>query len=130
MAAADFFLKRGDQLPALVVILKDATGAVVNLTGATVRFIMVNRYDGSPVIDASATVVDAAAGKVAYSWDAGETTVSGFYSAEFEVTFASGLSRTFPNDTNIQIQITDDLGGVVQPMLGPDGFHVPLGRAA
>lgn len=110
--AADFFIKRRDQLPEIVAILKDATGAVINLSGATVRFIMVSKDDGSGVIDAPATVVDAVNGKVKYSWEVGDTDTSGTFNSEFEVTFGSGLSETFPNNKNLQVKITDDLGGV------------------
>lgn len=110
--AADFFIKRRDQLPEIEAILKDSTPAVINLSGCTVRFIMVSKADGTVVVDEPATIVDAVAGRVKYSWQVGDTDDGGTYSAEFEVTFGSGLAETFPNKRNLQIKITDDLGGV------------------
>lgn len=110
--ATDFFIKRRDQLPEIVAILKDATNAVINLSGCTVRFIMVSKLDGSTAVDAPATVVDAVNGKVKYAWIVGDTDESGSFNAEWEVTFGSGLAETFPNSSNLQVKITDDLGGV------------------
>lgn len=110
--AADFWIKRRDQLPEIVAILKDATGAVINLSGCTVRFIMTSKADGTTAVDEPATVVDAVNGKVKYSWAAGDTDLGGSFNAEFEVEFGSGLFETFPNSKNLTIKITDDLGGV------------------
>lgn len=109
--ATDFTIKRRDQLPPIQATLRDATNTIVNLTAATVRFIMVNKDTGD-VLDQPATVVDANGGVVRYDWVAGDTDTAGNYSAEFEVTFASGKAETFPNSKNLAIKIPEDLGGV------------------
>lgn len=110
--ATDFTIKRRDQLPEIEVTLKDATGALVNLSGSTVRFIMVSKSDNSTAVSAPATIVNAVGGVVKYSWQVGDTDVAGSYSGEFEVTFVSGKAETFPNARNLVIKIPADLGGV------------------
>lgn len=110
--AADFTIKRRDQLPEIEATLKDATGTVVNLGGATVRFIMTNKATGEKALDVPATIVSAPAGTVKYSWVAGDTDTAGSFSAEFEVSFIDGRAETFPNSKNLTIKIPEDLGGV------------------
>ncbi len=109
--AADFTIKQHDQLPELVVTLTDSIDSVVDVTGATVRFIM-NVKGGDTVIDESAVIVDAVAGVVKYIWQDEDTATPGNYSGEFEVKFSDGREETFPNSTHIKIKIFPDLGGV------------------
>lgn len=110
--ATDFTIKRRDQLPEIAATLTDAEGTIVNLGGATVRFILVNKADGTVAVDQPATIVNAPAGTVKYTWVAGDTDVAGTYNGEFEVTFIDGRAETFPNSKNIAIKIFADLGGV------------------
>lgn len=98
-----FTIKRGDTLPKISAVLSDKDGPV-DLTGASVRLIV------PPIVDASATIVDADAGSVEYQWQAGDTETRGVYKAEFQVTFPSGDILTFPNDGFITVQIDSDLG--------------------
>ena len=67
------------------------------------------RTGAAVVIDAAATIVTAAAGLVRYSWASGDTDTAGSYQAEFEVTYADGSIETFPNSSNIKIDIMEDL---------------------
>lgn len=110
--ATDFTIKRRDQLPEIQATLTDAVGAIVNLTGATVRFIMVNKADSTVAVDQPATIVNATAGTVKYTWVSGDTDTEGNFNGEFEVIFLDGRSETFPNSKNIAIKIFADLGGV------------------
>lgn len=114
--AADFFIKQDDRLPEFGCILSDADEQVVNLSGATIMFIMRPRGgdpDDDPKVEASASVVSAPAGSVKYAWATGDTDTAGSYNAEWEVTFADGRSETFPNNSNLVVKITADLGGIV-----------------
>lgn len=104
-----FNIKQNDTGPAMLATLQDASGAAVNLTGASVRFHMRSVSGGNPVVDASATVVTAASGIVRYNWAAEDTDSVGTYQAEFEVTYADGSIETFPNDGYIAVQIVDDI---------------------
>lgn len=111
--AIDFTIKQHDQLPELVVTLSDSLGATVNLNGSLgVRFIFTNKVNGTKVIDAPATVVDAPNGIVKYTWQAGDTATASTYQGEFEVKFADGRVETFPNSKYIAIKVFADLGGV------------------
>ena len=105
MANYDYVFKAGDQLPEFTAVLQDANG-VVDLTGAAgVKFIMRQVSGATPVINAAAAVVDAAAGSVKYactSGDAAAIVAAGTpdtYYVEWQVTWTSGSKpQTFPND--------------------------------
>lgn len=110
--ATDFTIKQHDQLPELTVILTDSKSAIVNVTGASVRFIMTNKSTGVKSIDQPATIVDPTNGVVKYTWANGDTDTSGSFSGEFEVKFPDTRVETFPNSKNINIKVFPDLGGV------------------
>ena len=106
-------MKAGDTAPAVRAVLLDADGAPVNLTGATVRFIIATKTTPrTAAVDAEATV-DTEPGTVIYEWVAGDTAEPGDYDAEFEVTYADGRYQTFPTDGYVAAKIVDDLGGTV-----------------
>lgn len=105
---SDFFLKTEDTSPALQITCQTSSGSVVNLTSATVRFIMKDD-EGTEKVNAVATIVDAAAGTVKYEWVTGDTDTAGLFISEFEVTFADSTIETFPNVDYIRISITEDL---------------------
>ena len=71
---------------------------IMTLTGATV-----------PKVNTGATVVSATAGTVRYDWASDDTNTAGLYRAEFEVTFAGGIKRTFPGDDYLYVQVLADL---------------------
>jgi len=106
---SNFSIKENDTLPAIRAILKDSSGAVVNLTNATVRFHMRNTSNSNIKVDSAATVVDAAGGVVDYEWTSADTDVAGQYEIEFEVTFSGGGIQTFPNDSYGTVVVYDDL---------------------
>lgn len=107
----DYYLKRGDRLTPIRATLRDATGAVVNLSGYTVRFIMVEVVSEVVKVDEPATILDAVNGRVEYAWGAEDTDTDGTYYAEWEVTHtASGLVQTAPVGSHLTIYIKADLG--------------------
>lgn len=113
---ADFNIKRGDTSPAIESELQDTDGNAVNLTGATVRFLMKER-GGDLTVDGEADLAaDPTTGVVSYSWVAavgetpGDTDVAGEYDAEWEVTFSDGTVQTFPNSTYLSVSVKKDLG--------------------
>jgi phage baseplate assembly protein gpV len=103
-----FFVKQNDTQPRMLATLKDGDGTVIDLTSATARFHM-RTPSGTVVVDAAATVVNAAAGIVRYDWQAADTASVGTYQAEFEITYPDNTVETFPNAGYIRVQITDDI---------------------
>lgn len=105
----DFIASKGDHLPEINSILIDDTGTAKNLTGCTVVFLMATSSEtiDTPVINAAATVVNAATGAVKYSWTGTDTNTVGSYVARWRVTDAGKL-ETFPNSGWITIVITDN----------------------
>lgn len=102
--AADFYLKRGDLLPQIKSKLKNPDGSAMNLAGATVRFRMRAAGEGSPKVDAAATVVDAPTGTVAYAWQGTDSDTEGLFNAEWPVTIA-GAVETVPNNGFLKVLI-------------------------
>ena len=108
MASNRFIIKRNDTAPALAATCQDADGNAIDITGASVRFHMIDKNDVT-VVDAAATIVSASAGTIKYAWQAADTDESGSFRGEFEVTYSDSTIETFPNSNYIQIQIYDDL---------------------
>lgn len=106
-------MKAGDTAPVVRATLLDENGDPVNLTGATVKFVMASTTTPRTVhIDEVAVLADAANGAVEYPWAVGDTALpAGEYVAEFEVVFADSRVQTFPTDGFVDVQIIDDLGG-------------------
>lgn len=111
----DFTLKQGDLRPALLATFTDATGARVNLTGATVILYIRRSATGDLLLAKPSTVAPdqtpegGTRGDVSYSWAAGETDVPGEYVAEWVVTFADGTIQTFPTEGAISLSIREDV---------------------
>lgn len=92
-----FYLKADDTAPILETVLKDSSGTPIDLTGADVRFAMLEPRGAVVTIDTGATISDADNGEVRYPWADGDTTTPGRYRAEFVVTYQDGTVETFPN---------------------------------
>ena len=107
-------MKRGDLLPVLSGHARDPeTGDPVDLTGASLRFLMRARGAAQLAINATigATIINATQGQIAYVWQASETNVVSLYEAEFEAKFP-GASKplSIPNRGYIPVRIDPDLG--------------------
>ena len=91
--------KQGDTGPDIVATLKNGDGTVANLTGATVKFNL-RGPTGTLVVDhATATVLDAANGRVKYAIQSGNLAALGAHRMEWEVAFGGGgPTITYPND--------------------------------
>jgi len=100
-------VKRGD----VGVIFADTLtedDEAVNLTGATVTFILRLR-GGTVPVTGTATIVDATGGTVSYATVAGNLDVAGLYNQEWEVTYGNGDKFTYPSDTWNPVRIVGDL---------------------
>lgn len=106
-------MKAGDTAPIVRAALLDEFAAPVNLTGASVKFVMAASGDKMVAVDAVATIEEATDGIVTYAWAVGDTDDAGSYVAEFEVTFVDASVQTFPTQGYIDVTIEEDLGGTV-----------------
>jgi len=104
-----FYWKRHDTAPVIQCILEDSTGAAVDLTGATVKFIMAVTVGGT-ALGGSATIVGTPTnGTVQYQPTSTDTAAAGSYLAEWEVTFPSTHKETFPDPGYLTVIITADV---------------------
>lgn len=102
------FIKQNDTVSDVTRDLKDAFGAPVNVTGASIVFSMRVKPKGSvKVSGAAGTVIDGGAGRVRYDLTASDTDTADTYEAEFQVTYSDGGVQSFPNDGHFDIVITD-----------------------
>lgn len=102
-----FYIKRNDTAPPLDAVLE--AEEEIDLTGATVRFHMVQIDTGELKVDKAAQVVSVDGRRVRYSWEPEDTDTEGQFHGEFEVTYSDGTVRSFPNPDNILIIISPDL---------------------
>ncbi len=113
MAQEDFYITQGDTAPLLRVTLKDAADVAVDVTGATIKFSMVDRAGGQQIVnEAAVTLVTASSGIVEYAWVAADTAKGGSFRGAFEVTYSGGKIETFPNNraNPLIIHIEPELG--------------------
>ena len=96
---ATYYIKQGDAGVTMLVTLQNADGTAINLTAATVTFHCGMEGDpDNPIVEAAATVVNAATGRVSYTWKAVDTAEAGTYAAEFQLSWAVGtVIRTVPS---------------------------------
>jgi len=64
---------------------------------------------GVVVVDVPAVLIDAPAGVVEHRWLPPHTADSGDFYAEFQVIYPDARIETFPNNSNIPIDITPDI---------------------
>ena len=96
-----FQMNTGDLQPALQATLLNADGSVANLTGASAVFTLV-QY-GKTLFSKAAVIVNAAEGIVQYNWQSGDTNYYGTCQGTFIVTYASGLTQSFPVGSELDI---------------------------
>lgn len=118
MAGPVFTITQGARSPSIGATLTDANGAVNLTTASGVTFDMRLVADGTLKVDAgTATIVDAAAGKVAYPWATNDTNTVGVFQGKFTVTWADAKKTMFPTsktpeDNYITINVVDDARAV------------------
>ena len=107
--AYDFVIRQGDTAPTLTYTCTDISGNALNLTGATVQFVMRTITSSTPSIQASATIVSATAGTVSFTFTAAQTATAGQFMGTFVVTYSGGGIQTAPADGYLSINIEDNL---------------------
>lgn len=98
--------------PSIKATLKWPDGTVVNLTGCTAKFQLVERDTGLVILNKAATVLSPPTnGIVQYDWEAGETGVQkSKYKIRIEITFADAKIQTFPCADNFFVIFADKEG--------------------
>ncbi|WP_187442313.1 BppU family phage baseplate upper protein [Sutcliffiella horikoshii] len=104
-------LKTTDSWDILPYTIKSASGTPVDLTNATVSFIMAKTGSLSPVINKEAEIIDAESGKVQYKFTETDTLLTGTFNAEFQVVFPNEERKTFPTAGYLKVQIASNLDG-------------------
>lgn len=111
MAEALKQIKQGDTTPFITATLKDSAGDPVDLTDATVRFLLRDAFTWLEVLaedavnDQNGDGSDGSKGQVHYEWQAGDTDDAGLSRGEFEVTYYDQTVESFPNGGYIFVEI-------------------------
>ena len=105
----DAWWKQNDTAPAIAEQLLDGAGVAVNLTSASVKFMMWGQGDTAVKVNAAATITDAALGKVSFTPTTTHTDTPGDYLVEWSVTFGGGAIETFPNSGWQKVRVVDDI---------------------
>jgi hypothetical protein len=97
---ADWNWARHDLGPTISAQLTDENGVPYNLTGFTVTFIATIGNTGTPTIDATATIVDAANAVVSYTPIAADTALAGDFNVQFQINKSGSPNQkvSFPNN--------------------------------
>lgn len=108
---ADFQGKVGDRLPAITSTLTDNDGDPVDLSDATVLFVMRPLDDATPTVSAAGEVIPPdEAGRVRYWWAADDLGEAGIYLADWAVTFGDGRVQHYPGDRQLVVEVMADAG--------------------
>jgi hypothetical protein len=120
---ADLTIRQGDTYPPALWVVNDpaSPGNPLDLTGASVTFVMRALTASAPTVNAAGTIENPNAGLVAYVWADGDTDTPGIYSAEWHVTLPSGKTLTSPSDGYYTVAVDENLttvGGATIVSLG------------
>lgn len=106
----DFWIKKDDLRPNIEATLEDENNNAVDLSNASSVDFHMKKFDSSSTkVDSSATITDAANGKVEYEWSSGDTDTAGDYIAEFEVMWSDSDPETYPNFENLHVRVFDEV---------------------
>ena len=103
---------RGDTGPAIFETLYDAEGKEVDLSGSSVRFLLVD-MDGVLVVDGVAELINGGVlGGVKFdAWTTTHTGTAGNFRREWEVTFPSTRIESWPKEDRVyDVVIRGDAG--------------------
>jgi len=107
--------KRGALWPPYRATLRRADRRALDLSGASVEFVMRRRGDTDPWVQAPAEVLDAERGVVRYSWEQGDTALPGIFNAEFLISDDEGLIARVPSDGYLSVHILGNLSEPYEP---------------
>lgn len=117
MANVDLTISQNGTSPALAETITDQNGNALNLTGATVTFIMRQLSSSTPTVNAAATVVSPSAGTVQYNWATTDTATPGIYMAQFHCVLSGGAIYDWPNQGFLMIEVQENLTNTTQQLV-------------
>ncbi len=129
--AADFVAKQGDTAITWSDTLTYSDGSVVDLTGASVKFVMRSLTGTQPTTNLAATIVTAASGTVKYVPTATDTATAGIFQAYWQVTFSNSTIEVFPTVGELTVSIEENLttpGGARLVGLGDAKEHLNIDK--
>jgi len=107
---ADWIINQGDTAPLFYDELTYDNGAKIDLTGATVTFVMRALTSNRPLsLTGKVTVITPAEGKVAYEPSAADSAVVGNYMTQWAIVFAGGEKMTVPTEGYSWVQVQENL---------------------
>lgn len=106
---ADFFIRKGDRLPAIEAELL-RRGQVADLTLASSVQLIYRPEAGGAVVTRTAQIVNAKLGTVKYDWAAEDTATVGIFLAYFQVTWPGTVLESFPNRAHNKFSVTPVFG--------------------
>lgn len=109
MPEPDVYAKQNDFGTTVTSVATDADGAIIDLTGATIRFKMMP-IGGGTVLDVTSTNPAPTAGSLVHTWGTAQLATAGLYLAEWQATYAGGQILTFPNGGYLSIRVTPEIG--------------------
>ena len=109
MSQFDFVIKQGDTKPSFIQNLTDSTGAAINLTGSSVKLVVRALTGTDPLINASATILNAVTGQVGYSFSTTDSANAGTFMANWIITDSISAKYSVPTDGYISISIEQNL---------------------
>lgn len=90
-----FHIGKDATSPTYQTTLTDQNGDPIDLTGATVSFIMYRRA-GTEKVNRAATISDATNGVVQHTWQAADTDTAGVYRVKVKVVYSDSSIEYFP----------------------------------
>jgi hypothetical protein len=107
---SDFDMKQHDTTPSLEATLTPAGNPKEGLEEAEKVWLIVRKKGGTgaPLFKSECVIVDAAAGRIRYDWEASDTEIAGEFQFEFEIEWPGG-KESIPRIGYKTLGIEDDL---------------------
>jgi hypothetical protein len=107
-----FTIVQNDTAPPITSQLSDSGEAVDLSNVSNIRFHMEDEFKNVIVDDdltGDVDIVDANLGKVAYEFDQDDTSNVGSYKGEWQVLYSDGTIETYPSNTKVNIEVTEEI---------------------
>lgn len=107
--AVDLTIRQNDTSPAFTAQVTDQNGNPLNLTGATVTFVMRALSSSTVTTNAAMSITNPTAGEVLYNWSTSDTLTAGLYMVELHVLNSDSSTYTYPNTGYMSVEVEESL---------------------